>query len=92
MQPFILAALLMTSALHTLSGVNRPTTNLVLTTLRVFLVGAFMSCSEEHPDASKGPPHLTRSQQALVDSIPRDVRTALSRLNIQPTFIRYASC
>ncbi|KAI0350461.1 hypothetical protein OH77DRAFT_1413006, partial [Trametes cingulata] len=91
-QPFILAALLVTSALHTLSGVSRPAANLILTTFRVVLVGAFLSCSKEDSAPSKGFSPVSRSQQDLLHSIPQDVRTALSRLNIQPNFIRYASC
>lgn len=90
LQPFILAALLVTSALHTLSGVNRDTANLVLVMLRTVLVGAFIRCSQ--PATSITRSQFSIDQQAILDSIPRDVRTAISRLNLEPSIIRYATC
>ena len=35
---------------------------------------------------------LTVEQQAILDSIPRDIRTALSHLKVEPNIIRYATC
>ncbi|TFK83030.1 hypothetical protein K466DRAFT_450123, partial [Polyporus arcularius HHB13444] len=89
-QPFVLAGLLVTSALHTLSGVNRDTANLVLVMLRAVLVGVFIFCSKSRSRtaASTLPP----AQKVILDSIPRDVRTAISRLKLEPTFLRYATC
>lgn len=113
-QPFILIALIVTSAMHTLSGLNREAANLVLVMLRTVLVGAFISCnmsqsselSSDTHQSSASTPHpgrgtgytstsgnsLTRFQQAIVDTIPRDVRTALKHLSVEPDVIRYASC
>lgn len=93
-QPFILIALLMASALHTLSGVSRPATNLVLVTLRMFLVCVFRVCGEVGGGGRSvsGRSRLKDSQRALLDSIPRDVRTALSHLGVEPEFVLYAAC
>ncbi|RDX39489.1 hypothetical protein OH76DRAFT_1298719, partial [Lentinus brumalis] len=89
-QPFVLAGLLVTSALHTLSGVNRDAANLVLVMLRAVLVGVFIFCSKS---TSRGAPSpLSAAQKAVLDSVPRDVRTAMSHLRLQPEFIRYATC
>ncbi|TBU28221.1 hypothetical protein BD311DRAFT_614495, partial [Dichomitus squalens] len=99
-EPFILVALLVVSALHTLSSLDRKATNLVLETARVFLTGAFIWCNKSlpkhHPATTGGGARkhakLTPPQQAIVDSIPRDIRTVLSQLRVQPDIVRYACC
>ncbi len=35
---------------------------------------------------------LTAEQQEILDSVPRDIRTALSHLKVEPNIIRYATC
>ncbi|PIL35294.1 hypothetical protein GSI_02019 [Ganoderma sinense ZZ0214-1] len=108
MQPFVLIALLVTCALHTLSGVNRGATNLLLVTLQALLVGAFISCNNEGESASGDSSQditfnparkaiharskLSSAQKAVVDSVPRDIQTVLSHLGIEPDVIRFASC
>lgn len=84
--PFLLASLFMVSALHTLSGVSRDASNLILATLRALLFGAFVACS---PGTSRG---LLPRQQAILDSIPRDIRTVLTHLKIEPVITKYATC
>lgn len=105
LQPFVLIALLMVSALHALFGVNRETVHLVLATVRVVLTGAYISCSQptstRPPSPSSGATRATRehitltltvAQQSILDSVPRVVRTALAHLKIEADFVRYASC
>ena len=92
----------MISAIHTLSGADRKAANLVLEALRFFLIGSFISCNKGASKTSTAPlstslvarksSQLTPAQQALVDSIPRDIRTVLSQLGVQPEIIRYACC
>ncbi|KAI9057614.1 hypothetical protein FKP32DRAFT_1536412, partial [Trametes sanguinea] len=81
-QPCILLALIVTSALHTLSGVDGNAANLVLGMVRAVLTGAFIACNgRASPRPSK-----------TLDSIPRDIRTVLSRLGLEPDVVRYATC
>lgn len=75
----------MTTILHAVHSVNRADSHYVLTTIRVLLFGAFTFCNT-------GRRRLTIAQQAVLDSIPKDVRTALKRLDIDPEFTRYACC
>ncbi|KAH9853713.1 hypothetical protein C2E23DRAFT_727959, partial [Lenzites betulinus] len=87
LEPCILLALLITSALHTLSGMNSDAANLILVTIRVVLTGAFIGKRCKGARSA-----LTDQQQSMLDSIPRDVRTVLSRLGVEPDIIRYATC
>ncbi|KAH9828801.1 uncharacterized protein C8Q71DRAFT_717899, partial [Rhodofomes roseus] len=87
---FLLAALLTVSALHTLSGLSRDAANLVLAALRALLYGAFVACNAA--SAPRGQHPLTADQHGILDSIPRDVRTVLRTLNLEPEVTRYAAC
>ncbi|KAI0735939.1 hypothetical protein C8Q76DRAFT_568477, partial [Earliella scabrosa] len=84
--PFILVALFLVSVLHTLAGVSRPYTNLILATLQVVLFGTM---TWQNPLAQK---MLSASQDALLRSIPLDIRTALSTLRLEPKVTIYATC
>lgn len=92
MQPFVLAGLLVTSALHTLSGLNRDAANLVLVMLRAALVGVFVMCSKSRSNSARDALFTPPDHRAILDSLPRDVRTAISRLKLQPNVVRYATC
>ncbi|KAH9846544.1 hypothetical protein C2E23DRAFT_574361 [Lenzites betulinus] len=112
LQPCILIALLVTSALHTISGMNADSANLVLAMIRVVLTGAFIASNKSSTTSSPNPrpsspvlrqssnarrrraqsASLTPEQQSMLDTIPRDIRTALSRLKVEPETIRYATC
>ncbi|KAI0366441.1 hypothetical protein BV20DRAFT_916843, partial [Pilatotrama ljubarskyi] len=85
MQPCILLTLLIVSALHALSGLNSDAANLILGVIRVVLTGAFIASNN-----AASPP--TSPQRSMVGSVPRDIRTVLSRLDLEPDFIRYATC
>lgn len=92
--------------MHTLSGVNHNAANLVLVTIRAALTGAFILCNKSNasqssslsPVSRRSPKKesrlvdLTPEQQRMLDGIPRDVRTALSRLKAEPNIVRYATC
>ncbi|KAI0355757.1 hypothetical protein OH77DRAFT_1402453, partial [Trametes cingulata] len=87
-QPYILLTLLIISAVHAISGLNSDAANLVLGAIRVVLTGAFIASNK-----TTSPPVLRAlEQQTTLDSIPRDIRTVLSQLNVEPDFVRYACC
>ncbi|CDO68121.1 hypothetical protein BN946_scf185044.g29 [Trametes cinnabarina] len=117
LQPCILLALIVTSALHTLSGVDGNAANLVLGMVRALLTGVFIACNKPASSRSSSPsslrlrseaqqlhspqhsprrrtrhPNLTVEQRDMLDAIPRDIRTVLSRLGLDPDIVRYASC
>ncbi|KAH9854813.1 hypothetical protein C2E23DRAFT_705383, partial [Lenzites betulinus] len=86
MEPFVLAALLMVAMLHAIHSATRTDSHYVLTTIRAVLFGAFMFCNRARR------PSLTSDQEEVLNSIPKDVRTALKRLHIDPEVVRYACC
>ncbi|KAI0739245.1 hypothetical protein C8Q80DRAFT_1070816, partial [Daedaleopsis nitida] len=91
--PFTLVALLMTSALHTLSGLNRVAANLILVTICAVLAGAFLACNTPlHRSSHLRTQTLTPEQQTVLNSIPCDVRTALKYLKVESNIVCYATC
>ncbi|OJT15383.1 hypothetical protein TRAPUB_8050 [Trametes pubescens] len=86
LQPFVLAALIMVTILHAVHGVNRVDSHYILTTIRVLLFGALAYCGMAGGTAP------TEAQVILLKTVPKDVRTALKRLNIDPEIIRFACC
>ncbi|CDO76809.1 hypothetical protein BN946_scf185033.g6 [Trametes cinnabarina] len=89
LEPYVAAALIMTTLLHAVASVSRPYSNFVLATLRVLLHGAFVYCNRT---SSADPSALSAPQRDIVNTIPKDVRTALKALGIAPDFLRYATC
>ncbi|KAI0324603.1 hypothetical protein GY45DRAFT_1262517, partial [Cubamyces sp. BRFM 1775] len=88
LQPFILAALLMTIILHSLAAAARLPSRFVLATLQAVLYGAFL-----FSNVSLGHPReLLPAQSEVLSSLPRDLKTALSALDLVPDIIRYACC
>ncbi|KAI0710498.1 hypothetical protein C8Q76DRAFT_576339, partial [Earliella scabrosa] len=87
-EPFVLAALIMTTILHSIAAVSRSRCQYILRTLEVVLYGAFVWCNTQSGNGSE----LTIAQDDLVNSLPEDVRTALSHLGLEPEFLRYACC
>lgn len=87
-QPFLLAALLLVVVLHTLSSVSRSESSYILSTLEVVLYGAFA-----YDASGRGLPQtLTTAQNAFFQELPRDVRTAMSMLDLEPEYTLYACC
>ncbi|KAI0655865.1 hypothetical protein C8Q70DRAFT_922769, partial [Cubamyces menziesii] len=86
LEPFILAALIMTTILHTVHAVTRADSNYLLATIRAVLFGVFMFCNKGRRSS------LSSAQEAILQSVPKDVRTALKRLNIDPEIVRHACC
>ncbi|KAI0658047.1 hypothetical protein C8Q70DRAFT_878943, partial [Cubamyces menziesii] len=84
MQPFLIVALFMVCALHSLAHVARPYANLVLATIKMVMLGAIMSCG--------GPSRFTELQRSLLKSVPSDVRSAIELLGLEPDLTVYASC
>lgn len=64
--------------------------------LRAVLVGVFIACSKYIPSHSDSAtttrPGLPSVQKEILDAIPRDIQTAISRLKLQPDIVRYATC
>ncbi|KAI0720100.1 hypothetical protein C8T65DRAFT_545168, partial [Cerioporus squamosus] len=85
---FILAAMVMTTVLHSLTATSRTQSSYVLTTIQAVLFGAFAWCNTHlsHPQP------LTPGQTALLNKIPDDVREAIKALGLEPDFIRHACC
>ncbi|CDO72139.1 hypothetical protein BN946_scf184962.g82 [Trametes cinnabarina] len=88
LQPWLLAALIMASVLHALAAVSRADLQFVLKTLEVVVYGAFAYCNASSGSASS----LTAAQSLLLGEIPSDIRTVLSRLDLEPPILEYASC
>lgn len=84
--PFILAALLVVVALHTLAATAHTHVNLILSILRVVLVGVFLS------DKAGAARHLNQSQKTMLDGIPQDIRAVLSMFDLEPDFVPYICC
>ncbi|EIW65134.1 uncharacterized protein TRAVEDRAFT_109688, partial [Trametes versicolor FP-101664 SS1] len=85
MEPFVLAAFLMTVFLHTIAHVSRSNMGFVLATLKVIFYGCFVYC---HASSRLSPARIDK----ILNAVPADIRTVLSELNIEPDFTRYASC
>ncbi|RPD53703.1 hypothetical protein L227DRAFT_467796, partial [Lentinus tigrinus ALCF2SS1-6] len=85
---FILAALIMTTVLHSLIATSRPHTQYVLITLQAVLSGAFAWCNTQLQHS----PRLTAGQSDLLNKLPDDVREAIKSLGLEPDFVRYACC
>ena len=88
LQPFVLAALIMTVVLHALAGTARERVQYVLATIEVLLYGSF-AFSRSSGDTSL----QTDADHALVlKHIPRDIRSAISTLGLEPDVVVYACC
>ncbi|KAI0362927.1 hypothetical protein BV20DRAFT_905515, partial [Pilatotrama ljubarskyi] len=83
--PSILLALIIIGALHTLSGVQGNAVNLILGMVRIVLTGAFIA-------SNKAASLQADSSQSMLDAIPRDILTVLAHLQVEPDYIRYATC
>ncbi|KAI1783120.1 hypothetical protein LXA43DRAFT_904206, partial [Ganoderma leucocontextum] len=89
-KPFILAALLMATILHSLASVSFPQTTYLLSTLRAVLFGALtVSCVV---DPSTTTPQLSFEHQQLLNHIPLDIRSVMKLLHLEPDLLTYASC
>ncbi|KAI9069639.1 hypothetical protein FKP32DRAFT_1559298, partial [Trametes sanguinea] len=84
MQPFLITALFMVCALHSLAHVARPYANLVLAAIKVVILGAIMTCG--------GSSNLTEMQRRLLKRVPTDVRSAIELLGLEPDVTTYATC
>ena len=89
LQPFVVAALIMTTLLHAVASVSRPYSNFVLATIRVLLHGAFAYCNRVSSQSSST---LTAHQRNILRTVPKDVRTALKALGVAPDIVHYACC
>ncbi|KAI9057530.1 hypothetical protein FKP32DRAFT_1545113, partial [Trametes sanguinea] len=87
-EPWLLAGLFMTSVLHTLAAVSRTDLHFVLSALQAMIYGAFIYCNV----AAGSPPVLTAAQALLLNDMPSDIRTVLSKLDLEPPMIRFATC
>lgn len=88
LQPFVVAALIMTVVLHALGGTARDRVHYVLATIHVLIYGSFAFTR-----SSGDPPFRTNIDQARVlEHIPYDIRSAISTLGLEPDLLQYACC
>ncbi len=85
MEPFVTLGLVMAVIMHTLASVSHPRTAFFLSAIRAMLFGAFAWCN-----ASSGT--IDTAQRLLLKCIPRDIRTAMRLLHLDPDIVRYACC
>lgn len=86
LQPFVLAALLMTVVLHSLAAAARLPVEFVLSVLEAVLYGAFVFSNVARPNT------LTTAQAEVLGTIPRTMDTVMDTLKLKPNIIRYACC
>ncbi|KAI0690826.1 hypothetical protein C8T65DRAFT_547957, partial [Cerioporus squamosus] len=84
-EPFITLGLVTAVIMHTFAGVSHPKANFLLVALKTIMFGAFMWCNA--PNVV-----IDNAQRLLLRCIPRDIRTALRVLHLDPDIIRYACC
>ncbi|KAI0694479.1 hypothetical protein C8T65DRAFT_584988, partial [Cerioporus squamosus] len=82
MEPLILAALTMVTIVHAMAAVSRPVTGYILSALKVVLLGVLTLTKQRH----------TPLQSALMEHLPKDVRTAMKLLGVVPDIVTYACC
>lgn len=82
MEPLVLAALIMVTIVHALAAVSRPVTGYILSALKVVLLGVLTLTKQR----------ATPLQSALMEHLPKDVRTAMKLLGVVPDIITYACC
>ncbi|KAI0351503.1 hypothetical protein OH77DRAFT_1376523, partial [Trametes cingulata] len=88
-QPFIVAALVLVMALHSLASVARLKAQYALATLEVVVYGAFIFSNT----TSLSNPALNIAQGRVLQSIPRDITSVLDTLDVEAKgIVRYASC
>lgn len=78
-------ALVTAVIMHTLVAVSYPRVAFLLNGMKAMLCGAFMWCN-----ASSGT--ITTAQRLILKCIPRDIRTVLRFLHLEPDIVRYACC
>ncbi|KAI0644125.1 hypothetical protein C8Q79DRAFT_914175, partial [Trametes meyenii] len=84
MQPFLVAALIMVSVLHSLAHVAYPYTKLVLMTMKVVIFGALTMGNSRLA--------LSTEHRNFLKQIPSDVRTVMKFLALEPDITLYATC
>ncbi|KAI0089955.1 hypothetical protein BDY19DRAFT_872420, partial [Irpex rosettiformis] len=82
--PLLSAILFLIVVLHTVASISRSQATYVLSTLRVVIFSAFTFQSLYR--------NLSPAQHAFLNSVPRDVRTAMKALDLEPEHTIYACC
>lgn len=88
MEPFILVALFLAIILHALAEAAHLDVAFLLVALKAMLFGAFMWSN----GSLQLPSVLTDLQFDMVNAIPADIRTVISKLDLEPAITRYAIC
>ncbi|KAH7905482.1 hypothetical protein BJ138DRAFT_990376, partial [Hygrophoropsis aurantiaca] len=87
-QPVLLVALLFVVILHLLEGLPSFKSNFALASVRVLIASAFMF---NHFQSGRRDGFNAAEKQLLKD-LPVDLRTALSKFDLEPDIIPYACC
>ncbi|KAH9854786.1 hypothetical protein C2E23DRAFT_698484, partial [Lenzites betulinus] len=85
-QPFLVAGLIMVSVLHALANVSRPYASFALAAIRVVILGTILTT----PGTTRY--NMTSEQRSLLERVPRDIRTVIRHLELEPDFTTYAAC
>ncbi|KAJ3534922.1 hypothetical protein NM688_g7054 [Phlebia brevispora] len=79
-KPYILMAFVLVVVLHSMAAVARHETTFILASLR-FMIFTALATNYDIATANR-----------MISDIPKDIRTVLSSLNLEPEYIIYASC
>ncbi|TFK92433.1 hypothetical protein K466DRAFT_468645, partial [Polyporus arcularius HHB13444] len=85
---FILAALLLAAVLHALAEASQYDMAFVLAGIQAILYGAFVWTNM----TSGMPRSLTPAQFEMLNEIPKDIRSILKKLDLEPEIVRHAVC
>ncbi|KAI0055835.1 hypothetical protein BV25DRAFT_1761949, partial [Artomyces pyxidatus] len=86
-EPFLICALLVAVILHVICGVSSVHSHLVLHGFRAAIAGALVF---QRPGWAPDEVQAFRSQ--ITNSMPGDIRTALSKFQLDPEIVFYACC
>ncbi len=85
MEPFLTLTLVTAVIVHTFASISHPQSAFLLRALKAIIFGVFVWCNT--PTKA-----LSEAQRLLLKCIPRDIRTALRILHLEPEIMRYACC
>ncbi|KAJ2974975.1 hypothetical protein NUW54_g11804 [Trametes sanguinea] len=88
LQPFVLAAFIMVTVLHSIAATARLKSQYILATIEAVLYGAFVFSNVA---ASSGPT-LNLLQANVLRNFPQDARTAMAALGVEPDGVTHFAC
>ncbi|KAI0055231.1 hypothetical protein BV25DRAFT_1781515, partial [Artomyces pyxidatus] len=86
-EPFLLCSFVIAAVLHVISGLAHSDSHFLLLGLRAAVVGAVVFNRPNVP-----PGEIEKLRAGLSSSMPGDIRTILSRFELEPDIVLYACC